>query len=101
MESIYVPTTIFHLEMIRISEGLNCLEIGAGTGSIARWLSTRVGPTGRVVATDIDIRFLKGINASNLVVRQHDITRDELDEGKYDLVHCRYVLEHLIEPEKA
>lgn len=101
VESIYDPTTIFHLEMIGISEGSNCLEIGAGSGSIAQWLSKRVGPTGRVVATDIDMRFLQGITASNLEIRQHDITRDELEEGKYDLVHCRFVLEHLIEPEKA
>ena len=34
------------------------LEIGAGGGSIARWLAERVGPTGSVLATDIDPRFI-------------------------------------------
>ena len=101
LERIDDPTTTRHLESIGISEGSNCLEVGAGAGSIAQWLSKRVGPTGRVVATDIDMRFLQGISAPNLEVRRHDITKDELEEGEYDLVHCRYVLEHLIEPEKA
>ena len=47
------------------------------------------------------MRFLQGISAPNLEVRRHDITKDEIEEREYDLVHCRYVLEHLIEPEKA
>lgn len=101
LERIYDPITICHLEMLGITEGLNCLEVGAGAGSIAQWLSKRVGFIGRVVATDIDLRFLRGINAPNLEVHRHDITKDELEEGEYDLVHCRYVLEHLPEPEKA
>ena len=32
----------------------HCLEVGAGGGSIAHWLCQAVGPTGRVLATDID-----------------------------------------------
>jgi SAM-dependent methyltransferase len=101
LERIYDPTTICHLEMLGISEGSSCLEVGAGAGSIAQWLSKRVGPIGRVVATDIDTRFLRGMNTPNLEVRWHDITKNELEKGEYDLVHCRYVLEHLPEPEKA
>ena len=101
LEKIDDPTTICHLEMTGISEGSNCLEVGAGAGSIAQWLSKRVGSSGKVVATDINMRFLRGINAPNLEVRRHDIVKDELEEGEYDLVHCRYVLEHLPEPEKA
>jgi len=101
LERIVDPTTTYHLKKIGISESSNCLEVGAGAGSIAEWLSKYVGPKGRVVATDTDMRFLQGISAPNLEVRQHDITKDELEEGYYDLVHCRYVLEHLTEPEKA
>lgn len=33
LERIDDPTTICHLEMIGISEGSNCLEVGAGAGS--------------------------------------------------------------------
>lgn len=101
VEQIYDPTTIRHLEIIRTSEGWNCLEVGAGTGSVAQWLATRVGPTGKVVATDIDTRFLRQRSVPNLEIRRHDIIKDELETGQYDLVHCRLLLMHLSEPEKG
>jgi SAM-dependent methyltransferase len=98
---VFDPVTIRHLETIVVADGWNCLEVGAGTGSIAQWLSQRVGPTGKVVATDIDMRFLSLIAAPNLEIRQHNILKDDLEVGHYDLVHCRKLLEHLPEPEKA
>ena len=85
LEGVYDPTTIRHLEMIRVSEGWNCLEVGAGAGSVAQWLSIHVGPTGKVVATDIDPRFLRRISFPNLEIRQHDILKDDLEKGQYDL----------------
>lgn len=51
------PPTIRHLETIGVSQGWKCLEVGAGAGSIAQWLSNRVGPTGKAVATDIDTLY--------------------------------------------
>lgn len=69
--------------------------MGAGSGSIARWLCDRVGPGGRVVATDLEVKFLEEIDAPNLEVRRHDILADPLEEDTFDLVHARKVLEHL------
>jgi SAM-dependent methyltransferase len=69
--------------------------VGAGAGGIARWLANRVGPEGRVVATDIDLRFL---DAEGFEVRRHNITADDLEEGAYDLVHARFLLCHLRDP---
>jgi len=77
--------------------GWRCLEVGVGNGSIARWLSDRVGSGGRVLATDIDSRFLEGLARDNLATRKHDITRDLLPERSFDLVHVRMVLIHLPE----
>jgi len=101
LQESYDPITIRHLESIRVSEGWHCLEVGAGAGSVAQWLATRVGPTGKVVATDIDLRFLRQVSLPNLEIRQHDILKDDLELGKYDLVHCRCLLTHLHEPEKG
>lgn len=101
LEEMFDPPTIHRLEMIQASEGWNCLEVGAGAGSVAQWLATRVRPTGKVVATDIDLRFLRKISAPNLEIRQHDIIKDDLETGQYDLVHCRGLLMHLSEPEKG
>jgi SAM-dependent methyltransferase len=54
-----------------------------------------VGPTGTVVATDIQCDFLADLDEENLEVRTHDITTDDLEDGAYDLVHSRLVLQHL------
>lgn len=67
------PGTMRLLEARGVSEGRHCLEVGAGGGTIPVWLCQRVGPTGRVVATDIDMRFLDVIERPNLEVRRHDI----------------------------
>ena len=54
LEAVWDPGTIRQLETVGVGEGWQCAEIGAGTGSIAEWLSHRVGATGHVVATDIE-----------------------------------------------
>jgi hypothetical protein len=38
---------------------------------MAVWLAERVGQSGQVVATDIDVTYLKRLNLLNLEVRQH------------------------------
>jgi SAM-dependent methyltransferase len=81
--------------------GAVCLEVGAGAGSVARWLAVQAGPSGRVVATDADPRFLAGTEAAGVEVRRHDILADPLEPARYDLVHCRALLCHLPDPARA
>ena len=100
-ESIIDPNTIHHFKTIGVSEGWRCLEVGAGAGSMAQWLSRCVWPSGKVVATDINTRFLDRISAANLEIRRHNILDDDIEGGHYDLAHCRLVLGHLPEPVKA
>src|SRR5438105_4243155 len=95
IEAMGDPFTIECLEKIGVGERWRCLEIGAGGGSIAEWLCGRVGPSGKVVATDLQTKFLEAIEASNLEVRKHDITQGDLEHETFDLVSARKVLEHL------
>lgn len=95
LEEIWDPQTVGHLERLGICEGWKCLEIGGGGGSLVEWLSLRVGKNGKVVATDIDTRFLDALSLDNLEVRRHDITTDPLPWMGMDLVHARAVVEHL------
>ena len=95
MERLWDPGTRTVLAALGIEPGWRCLEIGAGAGSIARWLAHRVGRQGEVLATDISTLHLDGLDAPNLEVRQHDILCDPLPEGAFDLVHARLVVEHL------
>jgi SAM-dependent methyltransferase len=95
------PFTIQCLKEIGVSEGWRCLEVGAGGGSITQWLCRRVGPRGKVVATDLQTRFLEAIDAANLEVHKHDISKEKIESGAFDFVSARKVLEHLPDPTAA
>jgi SAM-dependent methyltransferase len=95
------PGTIRHLEALGVTAGWTCLEAGAGGGSIAKWLAERAGPSGRVVATDLDTRQLDRLSIPNLEVRRHDLAHEPLEPATYDLAHARLLLEHLPERDMA
>ena len=91
------PITRRHLLARGLSDGWRVLEIGAGTGSIARWLSEQVGPKGRVLATDLSLSLMEAqkLEAENLELRQHNILADPMPDEEFDLIHTRLVLEHI------
>jgi SAM-dependent methyltransferase len=91
------PITIENLRQTGVGDGWRCLEVGAGAGSIARWLASEVGPSGEVVAADLNPRFLGDV-PRNVEVRIHDIVKDDSEVGEYDLAHSRCVLIHLPDP---
>jgi SAM-dependent methyltransferase len=93
--------TTRRLTDLGVGPGWRCLDVGAGDGSVARWLAGRVGAQGRVVATDLNPRFLDGHGLTNLEVRRHNILEDDLEARHYDLVHCRALLMHLPDPIRA
>ena len=99
LSATFDATTIRQLAATGVSSGWHCLEVGAGTGTIARWLATAVGPTGRVVATDRDTGFLRDLDGPPVEVVQHDVTSDPIEEHAFDLVHARALVEHL--PDRA
>jgi SAM-dependent methyltransferase len=95
LESTFDPSTIRYLSGVGVTDGWVCWEIGAGGGSIARWLAERVGRTGSVLATDIDPRFIPASQLGQLEVVRHDVTADAIPAARYDLIHARLVLSHL------
>lgn len=101
LEHRYDPGTVRRFAELGSLAGARCLEVGAGAGSVTRWLSEAVGPAGHVLAVDLDPRFLTGSQGSNVEVRRHDIVAGRLDERGFDLVHCRALLIHVEEPERA
>jgi SAM-dependent methyltransferase len=95
------PITTRRLTDLGVGPGWRCLDVGAGDGSVALWLAERVGPGGRVTATDLNPRFLGRHGRPNLEVRRHNILEDDLEAAHYDLVHCRALLMHLPDPTRA
>ena len=95
LEATFDPSTIRVLTGAGVTGGWACWEVGAGGGSIARWLAERVGPAGSVLATDIDPRFIPPSRLDQLEVARHDVTADVIPSARYDLIHARLVLSHL------
>jgi 2-polyprenyl-3-methyl-5-hydroxy-6-metoxy-1,4-benzoquinol methylase len=89
------PLTKRRMERLGVRRGARCLEIGGGRGSITRWMSEWVGPTGQVTATDLQMGFLSEIDASNVEVLRHDVRTDMFPPGSFDLIHTRAVLMHI------
>ncbi|HTH46745.1 MAG TPA: methyltransferase domain-containing protein [Candidatus Limnocylindria bacterium] len=97
IEATYDPITRRRLSALGLGRGWACLEVGAGAGSVARWMSAQVGSEGTVVAADLDTRLLTEM-PENVQVRRLDLRADELPEAAFDLIHTRLVLGHLPDP---
>lgn len=97
--AIWDPYTQRYLGALGVARGWRCLEVGAGSGTITKWLADHVAPEGSVLAVDVDPRFLGPFDHPCVEVRQVDITSDPLDEGAFDLVYARMVLMHLANAE--
>lgn len=95
LEQTFDEVSIANLERLDVPVGARCLEVGAGSGSIARWFAGRVGPTGRVLATDLDTRWFHHDGSPQLEVRELDLVGDPIPDGPWDVIHERLVLQHI------
>ena len=97
------------LPELALAAGQRVLEVGAGTGICARAIARALGPTGSVVAierSDEQIATAESLareaGEQGLVeFRRGDACEPPLapDEwGRFDLAHCRFLLEHVPDP---
>lgn len=99
LEEILDAGTVRRFDSIGVREGWNCLEIGAGGGSVCDMLCRRVGASGHVTAIDIDTRFVRSLQRSNLEIREENVLDVDLPVAAFDLVHTRYTLCHISDRE--
>ena len=95
LETVYDPGTIARLTALGVADGWRCLELGAGRGSITRWLCDRVGATGSVTAVDLEPRFVEADPRPNLEIHRRDIVAQGIPGDGYDLIHARALIMHL------
>jgi SAM-dependent methyltransferase len=95
IERIFDPASRRRIQTTGITTNWQCLEVGAGSGSITQWMAGVVGEDGKVVAVDVDTRFLENIQLPNVEVLEADIRSLPLENHSFDLVHARYVLIHI------
>ncbi len=73
-----------------LKEGMDCLEVGIGAGSIALWMKEQVGRDGSVFGVDLDTSY---VDDKELRLIQGDILKVDIKQT-FDLIHVRYVLIH-------
>ncbi len=66
LEALLDAGTFRLLEKAGVRPGWRCLEVGAGGGSVAAWLSDRAAPDGSVLATDLDTTVMHELEHPNL-----------------------------------
>ncbi|MDQ0993867.1 bifunctional 2-polyprenyl-6-hydroxyphenol methylase/3-demethylubiquinol 3-O-methyltransferase UbiG [Streptomyces sp. V3I7] len=93
------PDTREVLRTAGLDRAARCLEIGAGAGSVARWIADAC-PDGSVVAVDIDTRYVRDIERPHLQWRTGDVRELDFAPGSFDLIHSRLTFCHLPEREE-
>lgn len=100
------------MSVLRLEAGMRVLDVGSGLGQLSRAVGHRVAPSGHVVGIERDdeqrdtaihlahhageqhlVEFRPG-DATDLPLRAHEV-------GSFDLVMCRFLLEHLSDPMAA
>ncbi len=94
------------LESLDLQPGERVLELGAGTGDLARRLARAVGPTGSVLATDVADGMVELLRETTAGVPNVEVSRlDALDiavpDGSVDAIVFRMGLMFVAEPERA
>jgi ubiquinone/menaquinone biosynthesis C-methylase UbiE len=104
LDALYNVRSFRFLEATGIGPAWHCLEVGGGSGSVAAWMAELVGPSGYVLVTDIDPRFIERsarLRPANVELRRHDIGTDPLPARAFDLIHARLVLQHVPQRHQA
>ncbi|MFC8239789.1 class I SAM-dependent methyltransferase [Streptomyces chartreusis] len=94
LAQVFDPLCHRTLASLGVARDARCLEVGAGSGSVAQWFCGQA-PDGEVIATDLDLRFLERVQEPRLRRLVHDVTTDPFPDGSFDVIHARLVLSHL------
>jgi ubiquinone/menaquinone biosynthesis C-methylase UbiE len=89
------------IDVLQVQPGHTVAEIGAGSGELTMAIARHVGPTGRVLTSELGAdrlaRLRKAVASSGLghiQVREGDPAHANLDEGCCDAVFMRNVYHH-------
>jgi ubiquinone/menaquinone biosynthesis C-methylase UbiE len=104
LAKVWSPSTSDLFDRVGIAEGSRCLDVGCGGGEVTFEIARRVGPEGRVTGIDMDeIKLDLGREAAetrrlaNVEFRATDVS-DWHETAAYELVYCRFLLQHLSKP---
>lgn len=107
LSRVMAPTSRALLQRVGLRRGMACLDAGCGSADLALEIARIVGCEGKVIGTDIDplkidLARQEAANRqfTNIEFRLEDISKGA-PQGVFDLIHTRFLLTHLPNPEQA
>lgn len=89
------PASLAFCREAGLQAGARVLEVGPGTGRFAQLLADVVGPSGEVVAVDIDTTLADSLPGRTFTLVAGDVRDGSVPAGPFDLVHARLVIGHM------
>jgi SAM-dependent methyltransferase len=90
---------------LRPMAGARLLDAGSGGGDVARWLATKVGPSGEVTALDYSAATtaaaIERHDGTNVHYTTGDVSALTLESDSVDGVWCERVLQHVDDADQA
>jgi SAM-dependent methyltransferase len=106
LHGLYGPGTRRVLIDAGLRPGMRVADIGCGVGMVTALLADLVGPWGHAVGIDASAAQVEQARerlsaATNVSFVEASATGTGLPPESFDLVYCRFLLIHLMEPERA
>jgi SAM-dependent methyltransferase len=89
------------VEFLDVQPGLQVLEVGSGLGLLASAVAKAASDVMVVAIEQSSAQIAAAVKDSRVRYVQGDAHRLEFEDGSFDLVYARYVLEHVADPEKV
>jgi len=105
-EEYFVPTFFAEsaqrlIDFVKVTEGERALDVGCGTGIVARTVAPVVGPSGAVAGVDINEEMLTVAKRVSADIRpsidriHQDATSLAFPEETFDIVLCQQAMEYV------
>jgi SAM-dependent methyltransferase len=105
--AIFVEMADRLLDLAEVGQGARMLDVGCGTGIVARRAAPRVGAAGRLTALDLNEDMLRvarrvsqGLRPA-IEWRQGDALALPFADGSFDVVVCQQALQFFQDPERG
>jgi len=89
------------IRSLELKAGMHILDAGCGTGEALSWLSSEVGPSGRVVGIDLaaaHVAVARMQASPTIQIYQADLFDAPVKPASFDLVWCVNTINHLGNP---
>jgi SAM-dependent methyltransferase len=108
LHQVYGPGTRELLKRAGIAKGMHVADLGCGVGTVTGELARLVGPSGRAVGIDVSPDQLAqardrlaGPGFAHVRFVEASATGTMLPDASFDLIYCRFLLLHLVQPQDA